>query len=109
MTDTDVLADLGEPARDRAQSAAELGDSVRCWWKLSQSRIERDGIEHVVAVHHGVTRGLFKIRPDAWEQDPITGRRGFQVTPVFEGPVFDKVIGQYGYRTPAKKEAPSRR
>ncbi|SEQ04498.1 GIY-YIG nuclease family protein [Arthrobacter sp. OV608] len=88
---------------DRALFAAELGDSVRCWWKLSQSRIERDGIEHVVAVHRGVTRGLFKIRQDAWEQDPITGRRGFQVSPVLEGPVFDRVIGQYGYRTPAKK------
>jgi hypothetical protein len=90
-------------AKGRSEFAAELGDSVRCWWKLNQSRIESEGIEHVVAVHRGVTRGLFQILPDTWEKDPSTGRRGFQVSPVLDGPLFDQVIGKYGFRTPARK------
>ncbi|MDQ0076802.1 hypothetical protein [Arthrobacter oryzae] len=88
---------------DRAAYANELGDSVRCWWKLSQSRVEEHGIDHVVAVHRGVTRGLFRIIPDSWEHDAGSGRRGFMVDPVLEGPLFDQVIGKYGYRTPPKK------
>jgi hypothetical protein len=90
-------------AKGRSEFAAELGDSVRCWWKLDQSRIESEGIEHVVAVRRGVTRGLFQILPDTWEKDPSAGRRGFQVSPVLDGPLFDQVIGKYGFRTPARK------
>lgn len=90
-------------AKGRSEFAAELGDSVRCWWKLNQTRVEAEGIDHVVAVHRGVTRGLFRILSDTWEQDPITGRRGFQVRPVLDGPLFDQVIGEYGHRTMAKK------
>lgn len=90
-------------APDRTSYAHELGDSVRCWWKVSQSRIEDLGIEHVVAVHRGVTRGLFRIVPGSWEQDAASGRRGFKVDPVVGGPLFDRVVGRYGFRTPTKK------
>lgn len=89
--------------QDRASYAEELGDSVRCWWKLNQRKIEELGLEHVVAVHRGVTRGLFTIDPDSWEHDVTSGRRGFRVNPVLDGPLFDSVVGQYGYRTPTKK------
>lgn len=88
---------------DRAAYADELGDSVRCWWKLSQFRVEGHGIDHVVAVHRGVTRGLFRIAPNSWERNPKNDRRGFKVDPVLSGPLFDRVIGEYGFRTPAKK------
>ncbi|MDF9751553.1 hypothetical protein [Arthrobacter sp. ES3-54] len=88
---------------DRASYAEELGDSVRCWWKLRQSKVEELSIEHVVAVHRGVTRGLFRIIPDSWEYDAISGRRGFRVDPVLDGALFDEVVGEYGHRTVAKK------
>lgn len=64
---------------------------------------EELGIEHVVAVHRGVTRGLFRIIPDSWEHEASSGRRGFRVDPVLDGPLFDRVIGEYGYRALAKK------
>ncbi|WP_459384082.1 hypothetical protein [Arthrobacter humicola] len=90
-------------AKGRSEFAAELGDSVRCWWKLDQCRMDAEGIGHVVAVHRGVTRGLFRILPGTWEQDANSRRRGFQVSPVLDGPLFDQVIGNYGFRTPARK------
>lgn len=79
----------------------QLADSVRCWWKISQARVERDQIHHVVAVHGGVTRALFEIVPGTWESDGA--RRGFQVKPILEGVLFDRVIGPYGHRTPRKQ------
>lgn len=78
----------------------QVADSVRCWWKISQERVERDQIHHVVAVHRGVTRALFEIVPGTWESDG--GRRGFQVKPILEGELFERVIGPYGHRTPRK-------
>ncbi|KPN19386.1 GIY-YIG nuclease family protein [Arthrobacter sp. Edens01] len=80
----------------------QLADSVRCWWKLNQDRVEKENIQHVVAVHRGVTRALFEIVPGTWETNEH-GRRGFQVKPVFEGTLYEGVIGPYGHRTPKKQ------
>lgn len=80
----------------------QLADSVRCWWKLNQDRVEKETIQHVVAVHRGVTRALFEIVPGTWETNEH-GRRGFQVKPVFEGTLYERVIGPYGHRTPKKQ------
>ncbi|MFJ2509348.1 TY-Chap domain-containing protein [Arthrobacter citreus] len=80
----------------------QLADSVRCWWKLNQDRVEKGNIQHVVAVHRGVTRALFEIVPGTWETNEH-GRRGFQVKPVLEGTLYERVIGPYGHRTPQKQ------
>lgn len=85
-----------------ADEIDELGDSVRCWWKLNQTRVEKENIQHVVAVHRGVTRALFEIVPGTWETNE-DGRRGFQIKPVLEGKLYDRVIGSYGHRTPEKQ------
>ncbi|WOH19793.1 hypothetical protein IRJ34_05570 [Paenarthrobacter sp. GOM3] len=90
-------------ASDKSLIAAELGDSVRAWWRIDPKAVERLRVKHVVAVHRGVTRGLFQIRPGSWELDAETGRRGFSVDPVLSGPLHDQVVGRYGYRTPPKK------
>ncbi|MCC3279897.1 GIY-YIG nuclease family protein [Arthrobacter sp. zg-Y40] len=79
----------------------QVADSVRCWWKVDQVRVEREGIQHVVAVHRGVTRALFEIVPGTWETSE-DGRRGFQVKPVLDGEMFDRVVGPFGHRTPKK-------
>ena len=90
-------------ANDRALIAPELGDSVRAWWRIDPKAVDRLGVGHVVAVHRGVTRGLFLIRPGSWELDAETGRRGFGVDPVLSGPLHDMIVGRYGYRAPLKK------
>ncbi len=90
-------------ASDKSLIAAELGNSVRAWWRIDPKAVERLRVKHVVAVHRGVTRGLFQIRPGSWELDAETGRRGFSVDPVLSGPLHDQVVGRYGYRTPPKK------
>lgn len=90
-------------ASDRSLIATELGDSVRAWWRIDLKAVERLRVNHVVAVHRGITRGLFQIRPGSWELDAETGRRGFSVDPVLRGPLHDQIVGTYGYRTPPKK------
>ncbi|MFI2565407.1 LEM-3-like GIY-YIG domain-containing protein [Paenarthrobacter sp. NPDC018779] len=90
-------------AANKALIAPELGDSVRAWWRIDPKTVERFQIRHVVAVHRGVTRGLFQIRPDSWKLDTDTGRRGFSVDPVLSGQLYEEVIGRYGHRTPPKK------
>jgi uncharacterized protein len=90
-----------EPAL-RARDIRALGASVCCWWKLSEYHIKDAKIAHAVAVHEGVTRGLFGIVPNSWELDQSSRRRGFQVTPVLEGPLFEEVVGPYGHRIPRK-------
>lgn len=86
----------------------EIGESVRAWWSISRNTITRRGVRHVVAVHDGVTRALFKINEGSWVEGPERytkkGRRianlSFGVTPVSEGPLFDEVIGAHGHRLP---------
>ncbi len=62
----------------RAAELDQLADSVRCWWHLDQSRVERKGIRHVVSTYRGVTRALFEIQPGSWVVSP-EGQRGFAV------------------------------
>lgn len=67
------------------------------------------GIDHVVAVHRGVTRALFRIVPDSWEFDTSYRNKNgdpiryiaFQVDVVESGSLFDEIVGPYGHRAPA--------
>jgi hypothetical protein len=53
---------------------AELLDSTRAWWVLSLPRAER--YRYAVAVHGGITRGVWEIEPGSWRQaSPATARR----------------------------------
>jgi hypothetical protein len=95
----------------------DLADSMRCWWNIDVQKVQRLEIRHAVAVYRGVTRGLFRIIPDSWEEDEnviLDSRtnsektvwdRGFQAEAVLEGTLFDEVIGRYGRRLPTKERA----
>jgi hypothetical protein len=73
----------------------ELADSVRAWWRISPSRIRREGILHAVAVHEGVTRSVFVIGEWVQRED---GRRAFTVAPLTEGTIFEEWVGPLGRR-----------
>ena len=69
-----------EPVRDTATNGSgssppwanntteKIGESTCSWWKLSEDTIQQKGIEYVVAAYRGVTRALFRIKPDTWEE-----------------------------------------
>lgn len=71
----------------------ELVDSTRAWWRISQTRIQRDGIRHAVAVHDGITRGVIEIGGWTSRHD---GRRAFVGTPIMDGPVHEAWVGPFG-------------
>ncbi len=95
----------------RRQSYDRIGESVSAWWNLSRRQLERRGIEHVAAMHRGVTRALFKIDPDSWETvdrdrtdkngRPIT-KSAFWFHVIDSGPLFDQVVGPHGHRVPGR-------
>lgn len=94
----------------RRASYAEIGNSVSAWWTVNPQRVESRGIKHVVAVHRGVTRALFAIKPGSWETDFVGRNKGsaainrsaFQFEPIDSGPLFDEVVGPHGHRTPPR-------
>ena len=78
-----------------------LADSTRCWWGINPRNVEAHGINHAVAVYGGVTRALFRILPNSWEQ--LKARRwGFCAEPVLDGVLFDEAVGLHGHRVPPK-------
>jgi hypothetical protein len=85
----------------RRQDIGVLADATRCWWGINPHSVETHGIEHAVAVYGGVTRALFRILPDSWEQLKER-RRGFCAEPIMTGALFDDVVGRHGHRVPAK-------
>ena len=95
----------------RKQRYREIGESTCSWWKLSEDTIQQKGIEYVVAAYRGVTRALFRIKPDTWEEafepdaDDGHGRRiGWQFDIVDSGDIFDQVVGEYGHRVEPKPQ-----
>jgi hypothetical protein len=78
-----------------------LADSTRCWWGIDPRNVGARGIQHAVAVYGGVTRALFHIESDSWEQLKAR-RRGFCAKPVLNGALFDEVVGPHGHRVPPK-------
>lgn len=85
----------------RRREINTLADATRCWWKINQHRVEAQGIDHAVAVYAGVTRALFRILPNSWEQLKER-RRGFSAEPILSGAIFDQVVGRHGHRVPRK-------
>lgn len=81
----------------RKQHYQEIGESTCSWWPLSKDSIQQKGIEYVVAAYRGVTRALFRIKPDTWKQSS-DGRLGWQFDIVDSGDIFDQVVGEYGHR-----------
>lgn len=82
----------------------ELFDSTRAWWRLSPKAIEQRGIEHAVAVHEGVTRGIMNIGDWIQRED---GRRAFTATPVEDKELVEKWVGTFGRRVKFKAFAQS--
>ncbi|MDO4929180.1 MAG: hypothetical protein Q3976_09020 [Corynebacterium sp.] len=89
---------------ERLKHYQEIGESCCSWWKLSERTIQDKGIEYVVAAHRGVTRGLFRIKPNTWEAYSVSNgngeperRIGWQFDIVDSGDVFDQVVGSYGH------------
>jgi uncharacterized protein len=68
--------------------------------------VDDAGIEHVTAVHHGVTRALFRIEPGSWEtRVDGSDKRGHEIRraafwfqTIASGPLFEEVIGPHGRR-----------
>lgn len=73
----------------------ELADSVRAWWKISPEKMESRGIEHLVAYAAGLTRALYRIE-NVIGPRRRDGRYAFEIEPVVEGELFEKVIGDEG-------------
>lgn len=94
------------PSRERVQHLKEIGDSACGWWKINPDSVEDRGIEYFVAVHRGVTRGLFRIVPDSWQTKDYgaypSGRRDRRRACRFEivdsGGDFDAIVGEHGHR-----------
>lgn len=96
--------DAGIPGRRghgyRAGMAAEeLYNSTRVWWKVSMSRVRRQGIHHAVAVHASITRAVYQI--DEWF--PREHRWGFDGTLVASGPIHEAYVGDLGRRVKFRK------
>lgn len=96
----------------RTQNLEEIGKAVSAWWPINIERIRKEGIQYVVAVHRGVTRAVFKIKPDSWVEKLILGkkRRAFDFEIIRQGDeqidgigdLYDALVGEYGKCTPKK-------
>lgn len=72
----------------------EMGDSVRAWWRISPGSVKARRADYAVAVHEGITRGLFKIGDNWFQRND--GRWAFDVEQVTGGEVFDSWVGPLG-------------
>jgi uncharacterized protein len=96
----------------RRKAYGEIGESASAWWRVDPRVVDRGGIEHVAAVHRGVTRALFRIEPGSWETKVFglhkSGRQirlaAFWFQTIESGPLFDEVIGPHGHRVPPRAQ-----
>lgn len=97
----------------REKHFEEIGQSTCAWWRIDEKQFSDEKIKYAVAVHRGVTRAIFEILPDSWEEtdEPKkVPRRGFKFKPITHGKVrlsggrdlYDEVVGDYGHRIPEK-------
>lgn len=82
----------GHGYRD-GMSSRELLDSTRAWWKIDPDRVAREGINHAVALHQGLTRAVVTIG-DLFQRSD--GRWAFSATLLTGGQVFDEWVGPSG-------------
>lgn len=83
----------------------ELYESVRAWWVLDPKRAE--GFRYAVAVHQGVTRGVWEIKTGSWKQAIL--RPGESLRWSFEGgeaptEIVEEFVGATGKRVPRFRE-----
>jgi hypothetical protein len=84
-------------------SSEELYDSTRAWWVLSLARAA--AYRYAVAIHQGVTRGVWEINDGSWRPSntPPIGRS--RTRWAFEGRLpsgetLEAFVGQSGRRVP---------
>ncbi len=96
----------------RRKAYEEIGECVSAWWSVDPDVVDHGGIEHVAAVHRGVTRALFRIEPGSWETK-VAGfdkngreirRAAFRFQAIASGPLFDEVIGPHGHQVPPRAQ-----
>jgi hypothetical protein len=84
---------------------AELYESVRAWWVLDPKRAE--GFQYAVAVHQGITRGVWEITPGPWKASSPrpdgSTRWSFDGTPATHD-IVDAFVGANGKRIPRFRE-----
>jgi hypothetical protein len=83
---------------------AEVLESVRAWWVLDPKRAAT--YQYVVAVHGGITRGVWEVVPGSWQSwTPRPGRRlrwsftGRDAPPE----IHEMFVGRIGRRIPASR------
>lgn len=87
---------------ERDKHLEEIASSAAGWWRIDSGRPEREGINHVVVEHQGVSRALLEIKPGSWEG--LKGeRKSFDYSIISDGPLFDEIVGIHGHRMPRKK------
>lgn len=79
-------------------SETELYDAVRGWWVGSPAAVQRRGVEHVVAVIQGVTRGIYEVEEFIGPRDD--GRWAFKGKILDSGPIWESYVGPWGRRVP---------
>jgi len=96
-------ADMGRMGHGyrRDMSDEELYQSVRGIWRMSAVRAER--YPYAVAVHAGITRGVWEIDHGTWRRH--RDHRGelrwaFEGTALTYGPAFDAFVGPAGRTIP---------
>lgn len=98
---------------EREKNYQQIGESACGWWPLSKRRLESSGIDHILAVHRGVSRALLRIKPGSWEEQTyppkedakkVDRRVACEFEAVKSGELFDQLVGPYGRRLPDKKK-----
>lgn len=87
----------------RDQHLQELGESVRGDWNIAEWRFDEanpDRVRYLVAVHRGVTRGLFEIEPGSFTYSENPRRKSLNVEPLREGELWNDVVGPHGHIVP---------
>ena len=75
-------------------SELELYDSGRAWWKISESRIQQDGIKHFVLSFQRSVLGVYEIET-IFGRD-LDNRKAFTASKTDSGLVYDQYFGLQG-------------
>ena len=68
-------------------------DSVRAWWNVAENA---RGVRYIVAVHRGITVGVFKIDQEVGWLTDMEGKRACKVTRLYSGSAYDAWFGTHG-------------
>jgi hypothetical protein len=102
----EVDPDTGRPGGGfrSEMTTAEVLESVRAWWVLNPKRAAE--YRYVVAVHDGITRGVWEVDPASWQSwTPRPGRRTRWAFTGREAPpeILDLFVGRIGRRLPSTR------